>query len=243
MANAVDLHKLFLNLQQQMIQDLTTHQEVGVHAGSKGTAAETRWREMLQNYLPKRYSVANAFVLDSLGQASDQIDIVIYDRQYSPFLFNENDHIYVPAESVYAIFEVKPTINAAHVKYAGGKAASVRSLLRTSARIPHAGGTFESKPLHDIIAGVLCLDCEWQDKNYEAALKEHVGQLTSEQYQDLGCVLKGRSFEARSGLFGVEVMVSKPESSLIFFFLNLLTRLQACGTVPAADWNIYGKSL
>ena len=29
-----------------------------------------------------------AFVIDSRGECSDQIDIIIYDRQYSPFLYN-----------------------------------------------------------------------------------------------------------------------------------------------------------
>jgi hypothetical protein len=78
---------------------------------------------MLNNYLPERYFVDNAFVLDCEGKLSDQIDVVIYDRQYSPFLFNQNFVKYIPAESVYAVFEVRQEIDLGNLKYAGGKVA------------------------------------------------------------------------------------------------------------------------
>ena len=45
------------------------------------------------------------------GRTSDQIDIVIYDRQYTPRLLDQRHHKYIPAEAVYAVFEVKPTLN------------------------------------------------------------------------------------------------------------------------------------
>jgi hypothetical protein len=37
----------------------------------------------LQTYLPRRYEAASAHVVDSLGNFSDQIDVVLFDRQYS----------------------------------------------------------------------------------------------------------------------------------------------------------------
>lgn len=36
---------------------------------------------MLSTYLSKRYCADKAFVIDSIGNISDEIDIVIYDRQ------------------------------------------------------------------------------------------------------------------------------------------------------------------
>jgi len=60
---------------------------------------------MLDEYLPKRYSATKATVVDSLGHFSDQIDVVIFDRQYSPFIFNFENQKVVPAESIYAVFE------------------------------------------------------------------------------------------------------------------------------------------
>ena len=80
---------------------------------------------------------------------------VIFDRQYSPFIFKYQGQTIVPAESVYAAFEAKQTINASLVHYAQEKVASVRRLHRTSLTDPHAGGTFPPKPLPYILGGLL----------------------------------------------------------------------------------------
>ena len=82
--NTVDLREIFLGLQNEMTVSLSSARQVITHPGTKGTASELHWQTMLNNYLPERYFVDNAFVLDCDGTLSDQIDIVIYDRQYLP---------------------------------------------------------------------------------------------------------------------------------------------------------------
>ena len=67
---------------------------------------------MLDTYLPKRYQAAKAHVVDSLGNFSQQIDVVVFDRQYSPFIFTYENETIIPAESVYAVFEAKQTADA-----------------------------------------------------------------------------------------------------------------------------------
>ena len=125
----------------------TTRKSFG-HPDAKGDASEAVWLELLKTYLPERYRADKAYVVDSKGAFSDQIDVVVYDRQYSPFIFHYQGETIVPAESVYAIFEAKQTINANYVTYARKKVASVRTLHRTSLPIPHAGGTYPPKPLY-----------------------------------------------------------------------------------------------
>lgn len=56
------------------------------HPTMKGDASEKVWLEMLETYLPRRYQVTKAHVVDSLDVFSDQIDVVVFDRQYSPDL-------------------------------------------------------------------------------------------------------------------------------------------------------------
>ena len=73
--------------------------------------------------------------------------MVVFDRQYPPFIFLHQGQTVIPAESVYPVFEAKHTLNAELVRYARQKVASVRRLLRTSLPIPHAGGTYPAKPL------------------------------------------------------------------------------------------------
>jgi hypothetical protein len=119
------------------------------------------WLELLQTYLPQRYQATSAHVVDSEGRFSEQIDVVVFDRQYSPFIFNFQGQKVIPAESVYGVFEAKQTINADQVAYARKKVDSVRRLHRTSLPIPHAGGTFPPKTLQHIIGGLLTLESDW----------------------------------------------------------------------------------
>ena len=226
-----------------MSASLSNCREIILHPGTKGEAAEVEWRAMLNQYLPRRYSADTAFVLDCDGSISEQIDIVIYDRQYSPFLFNQNEAKYLPAESVYAVMEVKQSLSATTIKYAGEKAATVRKLRRTSAAIRHAGGKFEPIVPPYILAGILALDSEWKPPfgvPFHTALRS---LLTAEQL-DLGCALDCGGFEIDgTETRDLKIHTSRPDTALIYFFLRLLSRLQASGTIAAIDLNEYGRVL
>jgi len=243
MRNGVNLHDIFLGLQEQMIAKLLANRKNILHPGTKGDATELCWLEMLNSYLPQRYRAAKAFVLDSEWQLSDQIDIVIFDRQYSPFLFNQDNALYVPAESVYAVIEVKQDIDKDVIEYGGNKTASVRKLSRTSAPIPHAGGTFPPKEPFEILSGIVALDCKWNPPFGESFIHAIKG-LSQGKGIHLGCALQSGAFDV-TYLGDAEpiVEVCGAEKSLIFFFLHLLTRLQQLGTVPAMNIAEYAKSL
>src|SRR5690554_5426849 len=126
MSNNIPLKELFSGLQNQMIAQLNTNRSNVKHPGSKGDALENAWIEWLRKYLPNRYSVDKAIVIDSNGDTSHQIDIVIYDNWFTPFIFSQNGFHYIPAEGVYAVFEVKPDISDSsdgmtNIEYAGRK--------------------------------------------------------------------------------------------------------------------------
>lgn len=106
----IDLSNLYENMQKEMIQKLNTGAEAFVHSGTKGDDSELNWIEWFREYLPQRYKVDKAVVIDSTGKQSDQIDLVIYDAQYSYLVFKHGDGKVILAESVYAVFEVKQNI-------------------------------------------------------------------------------------------------------------------------------------
>lgn len=243
MDKRIDLRAVFLGLQEQMAASLTATRQVVQHPGAKGEAAELHWLTTLNNHLPIRYRADKAFVLDCDGKISDQIDVVIYDRQYSPFLFNQNNAKYVPAESVYAVFEVRQELNAGNFKYASEKARSVRGLRRTSAPILHAGGKYGAKEPPPIIAGILALGNEWNPSFGDPFVAAIRGSAPPERL-DLGCALRYGGFDIKYAE-GKEptIAVSKPDTALIFFFLKLLARLQQSGTVGAIDLGEYGRAL
>lgn len=126
------LPQLLAGLHDDIERRLATARKAFGHPGTKGDASESVWLQLFQTYLPQRYQAASAHVVDSKGTFSDQIDVVLFDRQYSPFIFHYEGQTIVPAESIYAVIEAKQAINAGQIDYAQKKVASVRRLHRTS---------------------------------------------------------------------------------------------------------------
>ncbi len=239
MVKKVNIKSLFLGLQKEMSISLSSNRDNGIHAPTIGDVSENKWKKLLQNYLPKRYNVDKAFVIDAEGNKSDQIDLVIYDRLYSPFLFCEDGNLLIPAESVYAMFEVKQELNNKNLIYANKKAMSVKRLHRTSTSIHHAGGIFTPKKLFPILAGILTTCSSWKEikPNLHTYLKKN-----KKQSLDIGCVLSTLSFDVINSK-KTSVEYSSGDDVLIFFFLRLIKKLQFMGTVSAIDVSAYEKSL
>jgi len=49
-----------------------------------GAATEHHWLELFSRDLPRRYRATPAFIIDSSGRRSRQIDVAIFDNLYSP---------------------------------------------------------------------------------------------------------------------------------------------------------------
>ncbi|MDP2316688.1 MAG: hypothetical protein Q8P41_27585 [Pseudomonadota bacterium] len=230
---------LFGSLQERLQASLKVARAVIGHPGTKGDACEGDWVGMLGMHLPARYSVSKAFVVDCDGAISDQLDVVIYDRQYSPLLFQHGTCLYIPAESVYGVMEVKQDLTREHVLYAGEKIASVRRLRRTSTAITHAGGTFKPREPIPILGGLLATTSGWTP-GIGAPLVAALADLPRGHEIDVGCALDAGGFEVGWTDAGLgPVNASDAPHALVWFFLRLLTRLQALGTVPAMDIGEY----
>jgi hypothetical protein len=239
MSSAWSLSQLLAGLHDDIQQRLETARKTFGHPGTKGNASEKVWLELLKTYLPRRYEATNAHVVDSNGTFSDQIDIVIHDRQYSPFIFHYEGETVVPAESVYAVFEAKQSIDLQQVAYAQKKIASVRTLHRTSLPIPHAGGEYPPKPLFPILGGILTLESNWNPALGDSLLNSL--KTDDEQRKlNIGCIATHGTFilgndgnyELKNG--------GKPATT---FLLELIARLQLTATVPMIDVRAYAKWL
>ena len=233
------LSKLLASLHDDIERRLATVRESFGHPTTKGDASEHVWLELLRNYLPKRYQAEKAHVVDSNGVFSQQIDVVVFDRQYSPFIFDYQGQKVVAAESVYALFEAKQTINAGEVQYAQDKIESVRRLYRTSLPIPHAGGTYPPKPLPHILGGLLTFESDWSPP-LGAPLTDALGRGSGDRLLDLGCVAAHGTFGCdATGCYAITPQ-GKPATA---FLLELIARLQSSATVPMIDVRAYAKWL
>jgi hypothetical protein len=233
------LSKLLAGLHEDIERRLEMARASFGHPGTKGNATESVWLDLLRLYLPARYQAATAHVVDSHGNFSEQIDILIFDRQYSPFVFNFEGQIVIPSESVYAAFEVKQTINTDQVEYAQKKVQTVRRLRRTSLPIPHAGGIYEPKLPLPILGGLLTFESDWNPPLGDSLLKA-LASGESDARLDLGCV-------AAHGLFscdeaGCHIVLPHKRPATVFLF-ELIAVLQTIATVPMVDVRAYAKWL
>jgi hypothetical protein len=234
-----NLGQILAGLHDDIEQRLAIARKAFAHPGTKGDASESVWLELLRAYLPRRYSAATAHVVDSKGVFSQQIDVTVFDQQYSPFIFKFEGQTIVPAESVYAVFEAKQTANADVVKYAMEKVSTVRTLHRTSLPIPHAGGTYEPRPLPHILGGILTFESDWKPALGEPLIKA-LTAATDAECLDLGCVAAHGTF-SRVGKAKYEITPEgKPATAFLF---ELIARLQMSATVPMIDIKAYARWL
>jgi len=236
--------------QDEMEAALSANRRVMPHEGEKGAATELRWREMLSRYLPRRYSVASGFVIDHLDGVSEQIDVIIHDAQFSPFLFQAGTSCFVPAESVYAVFDVKQEISKARLAETGKKVASVRRLKRTSGKIydykgnlPKDGKDPESQP---ILGGILAITCHWKRDPFGRHFKNALTALPAVPIEDdhrldLGVALSAGAFEVVSS--PGDLIIYDQSTALVGFFMALIRKLQPLGTALAMDLDIWSERL
>jgi len=217
----LDLAEIFLRVQHELLAQLAVGHAFE-HASTAGAATEHHWLKMFRRYLPKAYRAAPAFIIDSFGNRSRQIDLAIFDQLYSPVLFPHASGVHVPVESVYAVFEIKPTFSRQWLRDAAEKAASVRDLHRAAPNSP------------PILAGLLAAGTVWTPLTFAANLQDSLDATPL----DIGCCLAYGAFEQTHTL-----RISSPNESLIFFVLRLLERLRAMGPAPAIDLMPYARSL
>ena len=225
----VNLQEIYKGLQKEMLDDLERGSLV-THPTAKGDDSEEKWRNWLRKYLPKKYSVDKAFIIDHEGHVSEQIDCVVYDNFHSPPIIEQDGYKYVPAESVYAIFEIKQEMTKEHINYAMSKASSVRSLKRTRSPFKHASGVSNTEPAH-IIAGILTKKCEISER----AVSNHLNCEDLKKRLDMVCSLNRGAFydEDKKLIFFNE------SYSLVSFLYEFLSVVRKNGTVAAIDYSQY----
>jgi hypothetical protein len=232
------LTKLMKGLHDKVAQDLQVARETLGHPVALGDGSQTVWISMFAKYLPERYRATSATIVDGNGRFSEQIDVVIFDRQYSPLIFEHKRQLVIPAEAVYAVFESKQEITRPHIQYAQKKVASVRRLQRTSAEVQTIDGPRKKVP-QAIIGGFLAFETRWK-KPIEKTLARALSADQGDGRLDLGCVVAYGTF----GCTGMECQKSAPHAQAsTCFLLELITRLQSVGTVPAIDMRAYAKWL
>lgn len=140
--------------------DFSKAQNALQHPGLKGDSNEKVLRQFLQTYLPRSLDVITGVLVDSFGNQSRQLDVVICDAVKTPIFFKAEDVRVIPVECAYAVFEVKAYLSASELKNAYENMKSVKSLKKVAYFTPNKvivdticlyGQDWDHWPLHYFI--------------------------------------------------------------------------------------------
>ena len=100
--------------------------------GQIGSAREVPVRDKLKQLLPGGVGVGSGCVIDSYGNTSRQMDVVLYERELCPvFAINQDPaSTYYPCEGVIAVGEIKSVIYSRELEDIFNKIKSVKELRR-----------------------------------------------------------------------------------------------------------------
>ena len=107
------------------------------HHPSAGEHREDLVRDFLQGHLPKRFEVSSGFAISIKDMFSSEADLLVVDHQNNAPLYRNNRKCLWPIESIYALVEVKTSLNLTDLKDAISKGRKFKSLQRQFCDVPN----------------------------------------------------------------------------------------------------------
>jgi hypothetical protein len=230
------LRDALLSVEEKFRSDLKHENRVNSHNGSHGDGTEDAWLKLLKDYLPARYKVARAFAVDHKGNTTKQLDCLVYDAHFTPKLFGADRRLYVPAEAVYATFEIKQIVNAAYLKEAAEKVESLRKLTRTSASLMGASGPNPARVPPYITGGLLAMKASWTD-GLGSTFLSNFTNYTGESKLDFILTAESGFCDALDSALSPEIVTGS--GALMRGLFRLIKALRHKNTVPAVEWEKY----
>jgi hypothetical protein len=101
------IHDNYKYLNKMMVEEMEIASE---HGGLTGDYREQMWMRLFRSIIPQKFSMAQGvMIIDSEGNVSKEVDIVVYDEQYTPYVFQYNTLKFIPIEAVAVVIECKST--------------------------------------------------------------------------------------------------------------------------------------
>lgn len=229
---------LLLRKQDKLLADLKECIDIE-HPTGKGDSCEESWRQFLRSILPNKYEITKGYVIDSNGNESEQMDIIIYDCLYTPLIMTTKaNETYVPSEAVYAVAEVKQIVNKSYLNYAHNKIESVKKLYRSSRGMISSGKKLPPRNPTKIIGMILATNMNISD----STLKKHLLQYNN---IDISCSINNGTYyvikDDDNNVINIENTSGNQAILGLFFYLQ--NELHKIGTVAAIDIRKYANAL
>jgi hypothetical protein len=133
----MDLPQYFKDISQELQRKSDAiRRDFSTHNGAAGSNRESLIAEALKVSLPDAYCIDTGLITSGEGKFSNQADLVITDNILNtPFYPNVQNRIFL-VESVYALIEVKTSLNPTELKDALSKCRRFKNLKRTFSEAP-----------------------------------------------------------------------------------------------------------
>jgi hypothetical protein len=94
------------NLEKSLVNQLLL--ETPNHQATIGTYREAVWKSLFEKIIPKKFCIdQGVFIIDSNGKISAEVDLAIFDVQYTPYIFNYGKIKFIPIEAVAVVIQCK----------------------------------------------------------------------------------------------------------------------------------------
>ncbi len=150
------------------------------HSTTIGSNREFVWKNLFERIVPKKFKIdSNVFIIDSEGNCSREVDMAIYDEQYTPYIFNYGLLKFIPVEAVAAVIEskshsLKKDSLDEWCDYINDLKTSQDSVVRIAGRIAYGNNEVYNDRLNTQTATkpikILCYISKSKEKNIESDL-------------------------------------------------------------------------
>lgn len=131
-----NMKQLFESISKRMMLDFEEVSKTLTHPGLKGASKENKFREFLRKYFPKNLDVSKGQIIDSGGNISKEIDVIVSDAFKTPIFYNVGENRIIPVECVYCVIEVKSNLDTSVIEEVYRNMFSVRNLSKKAYYLP-----------------------------------------------------------------------------------------------------------
>lgn len=138
------IYENYENIEKSLVSQLSL--ETPNHYLTQGTYREAVWKELFESIIPKKFCIdQGVFIIDSLGNISSEVDLAIFDEQYTPYIFNYGKIKFIPIEAVAVVVQCKSdNFNDTEVKDWADNINKLTTSLNSVVRIMSGGIVYNS---------------------------------------------------------------------------------------------------
>lgn len=123
------------SLESSLVKQLSL--ETPNHHLTTGTNREDIWLTLFERIIPRKFCIEQGvFIIDSYGNISAEVDLAVFDEQYTPYIFNYGKIKFIPIEAVAVAIQCKSkSVDIDNVKDWGDTITGLKTALNAFARI------------------------------------------------------------------------------------------------------------